>query len=61
MASLSFEDLYYHRQSSSGEAEYLTSSGDRLMLTSSRNSLERNKYEAEVEIMKHIRLTDYYQ
>jgi len=31
------------------------------MLTSSRNTLERNKYEAEVEIMKHVQLTDYYQ
>lgn len=57
---MSFDDLYYHRQSSSGETEYLTSSGERLMLTSSRNSLERNKYEAEVEILKHVRLTDYY-
>jgi hypothetical protein len=30
------------------------------MLTSSRSILERNKFDAEVEILKHVRLTDYY-
>lgn len=31
------------------------------MLTSSRSILERNKFDAEIEILKHVRLTDYYQ